>query len=510
MNGSGLKKRLQQFVFGLIVVIVVAGVMSYLALKEVHGLIASIKDDAYPVAVTVSDLKSQIAKSVGLIEAASISGVRSPLKELPAYERKFIKDAEALRKLVSSEPAVLKQLEELLTEYNALKKTGIELVQATVDEEWEKIPRIQKAFKGLTRRVEEKTTAIAHYAEEEFATSVDLAERTAGMLKKMVLAGAGALMVLLVIGSVWALRSITLPIQAIVSKLGGGAGVLKESADELALTSADMVEKAEQQASNLVSTSATLAQISSTVQQNAENVKQVDILLEQTRRIITEAMEHMKMANRSMERITGASKETSRIVNTIDDIAFQTNLLALNAAVEAARAGEAGAGFAVVAEEVRNLALRSAEAARDTQEIIRQNLQYVESGSALVQKAVEAFEKVVGTSEQVAVVMKEVAEASREQSSGVEHISLAIQKIDAMTGSTTSAAGKTAFMAEKLLKEAEDLKEVVVQITGVLGMGDGFARNGGQGEASGKDVKTPREQEERKEVAPATQEALSF
>jgi methyl-accepting chemotaxis protein len=156
----------------------------------------------------------------------------------------------------------------------------------------------------------------------------------------------------------------------------------------------------------------------------------------------------------SMDRISKASEETSKIVKTIDEIAFQTNLLALNAAVEAARAGEAGAGFAVVADEVRNLAMRAAEAAKDTSGLIEGTVKRVDEGSVLVSTTNEAFQKVSESSSKVAELLGEISAASGEQSSGIDQINKAVTEMDKVVQS--NAAG-----SEELSSQSEELNAMV-------------------------------------------------
>ncbi len=203
--------------------------------------------------------------------------------------------------------------------------------------------------------------------------------------------------------------------------------------------------------------------------QNAGNATQVNTLMSETSKVVASASESMTHLTSSMTEISKASEETSKIIKTIDEIAFQTNLLALNAAVEAARAGEAGAGFAVVADEVRNLALRAAEAAKNTATLLDGTVKKIKVGSEIVEKTSSEFSKLSASSSKMGELIGEVTAASNEQSQGVEQINKAVAEMDKVVQGNASIAEESASASEEMNAQAEQMKVYIEELAAVLG-----------------------------------------
>jgi hypothetical protein len=277
-------------------------------------------------------------------------------------------------------------------------------------------------------------------------------------------------MVLLVLGAIggvvglWFSRSITRPLNRIISGLDDGAQQVSSAAGEVSSSSQSMAEGASQQAASIEETSSSMEEMSSMTKQNAQNSDKANDLMQETAHVISTANASMERLNRSMDDISKASEETSKIIKTIDEIAFQTNLLALNAAVEAARAGEAGAGFAVVADEVRNLAMRAAAAAKDTAQLIEGTVKKVHEGSELVSSTNEAFMEAAKSSDRVGTLVEEISHASKEQSCGIDQVNIAVSEMDKVVQQNAAIAEESASAAEEMSAQAEQLKAYVTDL----------------------------------------------
>jgi methyl-accepting chemotaxis protein len=256
-------------------------------------------------------------------------------------------------------------------------------------------------------------------------------------------------------------RAVTKPLNVIIRGMSEGADQVASASGQVSSSSQSMAEGASEQAASIEETSSSMEEMSSMTKKNAENADLADILMKETNQIVFTANSSMEQLIKSMQDITNASEETSKIIKTIDEIAFQTNLLALNAAVEAARAGEAGAGFAVVADEVRNLAMRASEAAKNTAQLIEGTVKKVNDGSILVSTTNEAFNQVTESSVKVGNIVSEIAEASKEQSSGIEQVNMAISEMDKVVQQNAANAEESAAASEEMNAQAEQLKAYV-------------------------------------------------
>ena len=246
-----------------------------------------------------------------------------------------------------------------------------------------------------------------------------------------------------------------------ISQVAQTSGQVAAASEELSSGAQQLASGSQEQASSLEETAASLEEMTGTIKQNAENAKQASSLATGSRDSADRGANVVGDAVSAMEGINEASKKIGEIIGVIDEIAFQTNLLALNAAVEAARAGDQGRGFAVVASEVRNLAQRSATAAKEIKVLIRDSLTRVDDGSKLVHASGETLREIVGSVKRVTDFVSEIAAAGAEQASGIEQVNRAVSQMDQVVQSNSAQTEELSATAEELSSQAEALRRLV-------------------------------------------------
>jgi methyl-accepting chemotaxis protein len=247
----------------------------------------------------------------------------------------------------------------------------------------------------------------------------------------------------------------------IVEQVRNGSDSVATASAQIAQGNQDLSSRTEQQASALQQTAASMEELGTTVRSNADSARQADQLAQSASDVATQGGEVVQQVVDTMKGIDASSRKIADIIGTIDGIAFQTNILALNAAVEAARAGEQGRGFAVVAGEVRNLAQRSAEAAKEIKSLIGTSVEQVERGSVLVSKAGQTMLEVVTAVQRVTDIMGEISTASQEQTRGVQQVGQAVTQMDQATQQNAALVEESAAAAESLREQAQQLVRAV-------------------------------------------------
>ncbi|MBU6246997.1 MAG: MCP four helix bundle domain-containing protein [Xanthomonadaceae bacterium] len=258
-----------------------------------------------------------------------------------------------------------------------------------------------------------------------------------------------------------AFRTMDLRLSSIVSEVRSGSGEVSTAAQQIARGNDDLSQRTQEQASSLEETASSMEEMTSTVKQNAENASHANQLARGAREQAERGGEVVTQAVTAMKAINESSRKISDIVSLIDEIAFQTNLLALNAAVEAARAGEQGRGFAVVATEVRNLAQRSAGAAKEIKGLIKDSAEKVHNGTALVDQTGKSLAEIVDSVKKVTDIVAEIAAASAEQSAGIDQVNHAVMQMDEMTQQNAALVEQAAAAARAMQEQAAELSQQV-------------------------------------------------
>lgn len=298
----------------------------------------------------------------------------------------------------------------------------------------------------------QKATSKQVFEDNERAT------RTATWLLTII--GISSLIFMIALGTIIA-RAITNPIHNAIGELTTGSSEVSAASSQVEAASQALAEGTTEQAASIQETSSTLEETSSMVQQNNDNTKQAAILAKNAMTFALKSTDEMSVMMSSMEDLKQSSNEIAKIIKVIDEIAFQTNILSLNAAVEAARAGDAGKGFAVVAEEVRNLAQRSAQAAKDTASIIENNITLSENSANIAKNVNESLVQIDGESKKVNELLEEISTATEEQARGINEINKAIHQMEQVMQSNSATADESAAASRELASQAANVNEIV-------------------------------------------------
>ena len=359
---------------------------------------------------------------------------------------------------------------------------------------------IRKTLNDFISTEEENLT----YHQTEASQSADLSK------KMIVFFTCGAIVVSIVI-SFFLTRAFTKPIKEIFrglntfsrsefndvqTQFGQIVDNLNQSSEKLKTASLDIADGANVQASSLEQTSASMVSISTITKMNSQNATHADELMQKADGLIKHTNDVMTSLRNAMTEITKASEETIKVIKSIDEISFQTNILSLNAAVEAARAGEAGSGFAIVADEVRNLAKRSAEAASTTEQLIEINVNKIKDGSKLVIKTNEAFKEVSTIATEVAKLVSEIATSSEMQSDGIEQINIAITQMEDVTQKNAGATEELSFQSSELKSQVDIMLSI---LEGNSGDEEDLMDEASRNEASRDDWDTNEDDEEEED-----------
>jgi len=401
--------------------------------------------------IRIANFKAQASRNADLVKS-----------RMSAFEDivKILADLKTVTKMAAN----IKQLDETASSSIAYKKALSEFLEnnASINAIGDKRVEAGNAVLELAR----DTSLAANEAMKKVSSDSVSGLKIASFI---MLVGLGIALALGCFLAFFITVSITRPVRNVISGLGEGANQVAAAANQVASASQSLAEGASEQAASLEETSSSLEEMSSMTKRNADNAAQADNLMREANTVVNKASKSMNDLTKSICEISDASRQTQKIIKTIDEIAFQTNLLALNAAVEAARAGEAGAGFAVVAEEVRNLALRSADAAKNTATMIEDTVKKVTDGTVLLDQTNSAFGEVATSTAKVGELVSEISAASDEQAKGIEQINRAVTEMDKVTQQNAANAEESASASEELSAQSQQMMDYVNQLTAIVG-----------------------------------------
>ncbi len=310
---------------------------------------------------------------------------------------------------------------------------------------------------------------ISKYRESVRNEAKQLADKSSSNAMKLTGTALIVCLIISIASGIFIRRSVINPILRVIFGLEYSYKEMTEASEQLAKIGKELAQGTLKQADFFKDTSAVLEEINSGIKQSTENVNKADNIVKDSAKSIKETGSSMTHLTQSMQEISQASQETQKIIITIDGIAFQTNLLALNAAIEAARAGEAGAGFAVVADEVKNLAMKSAEAAKNTAGIIESTVKKVYEGSEAVSKANEIFFKIESDALKVSELITQVAENSDEQVKSVTRINTAMSEMEKVVFQNALNGGELANTSDRMNNQGVRMNEFIEELVYLVG-----------------------------------------
>jgi methyl-accepting chemotaxis protein len=457
----------------IIVLTLGVGVFTYRSLVKVQTVATDVAEQdlaRYRAIVVLNDVaQGKVTCTSELLNGPDTATAAKLLKDIDEHTAEIATQMAIFEKAVAGDAGQAAALDKLKS------------LAAAYDRVWQPVMALYKAEKlseGRQLFLVTCVPAFDAYMEEIDAIATVENDTLHGATDQLMAAsrtGAGTVMVgsslatLAGVGvALFLIRRLKTTLSRVTRLLMDGAEQTSTSAAQVAQSSQSLAQGASEQAASLEETSSSLEEISSMTKKNADTAHQASVLSSEAKTVSDRGNGSMSKMGSAIADIQKSAAETAKIIKTIDEIAFQTNLLALNAAVEAARAGEAGKGFAVVAEEVRNLAMRSAEAAKNTAALIEGSVQNAKNGVAIANEVAKSLAEITESTTKVNLLVSEIAAACQEQSQGVGQVNGAIQQMDKLTQSNAAAAEESAASAKELTGQSDQLRGVVRELLALV------------------------------------------